>query len=125
MDVGKLVGGVAIVAVIAAGPLWVATVRGAKTEDLAPPARNGACIEDKESMRRRHPALLSAWREQVVRTGQRAYHTADGRDMRIGLGETCLGCHGEASKFCDRCHAQNAVTLSCWQCHPPSPIARP
>ena len=77
------------------------------------------------SMRAGHPGLLSAWREQAVRTGQRTYRTTDGRDVRIGLGETCLGCHGEASKFCDRCHAQNAVTLSCWQCHPQSPIPRP
>jgi hypothetical protein len=125
MDVGKVVGGVVIALVIAAGPLWVATVRGAKTEPLAPPAQPGRCIEAKDAMRTSHPRLLSAWREQVVRTGQRTWHTTDGRDVRIGLGETCLGCHGETSKFCDRCHAQNAVTLSCWQCHSQSPIARP
>lgn len=125
MDVGKVVGGIAIAVVVAAGPLWVATVRGAKTVPLASPAQNGPCIEAKDFMRTSHPALLSAWREQVVRTGQRTYHTTDGRDVRIGLAETCLGCHGEASKFCDRCHAQNAVTPSCWQCHPQSPIARP
>jgi len=124
MDAGKFVGGIAIAGLIGAGPLWVAKVHGAKGGALAPP-RSAPCLESKESMRTGHPALLASWRDRVVRSGQRSYHTADGRDVPIGLGETCLGCHGEASKFCDRCHAQNAVTLSCWQCHPPSPIARP
>lgn len=125
MDGGKLVGAIAVAAVIAAGPLWVATVRGAKTEALAAPLGTGACIEPRVSMRTSHPGLLSAWREQVVREGRRTYHTTDGRDVPIGLAETCLGCHGEASKFCDRCHAQHAVTVSCWQCHPQAPGARP
>ena len=42
----------------------------------------------------------------------------------IGLTRTCLGCHGPASQFCDRCHAQQAVSLSCWQCHSPFPQER-
>lgn len=124
MDAGKVVGGIAIAAVLAAGPLWVSTVRGGKDQTPSSPAQPGACLESKSSMRRNHPALLSAWRKQTVRFGQRTYHTADGRDLRIDLGETCLGCHGQASTFCDRCHAQVGVTISCWQCHPQSPMAR-
>jgi len=125
MDVGRLRGGIAIAALVAAGPLWVGSVRGAKSEAPVPPSSPGQCLEPKDSMRRNHPALLSTWREQAVRFGQRTHRTTDGRDLRIGLEETCLACHGEASKFCDRCHTQVGVTLSCWQCHPPSPIARP
>ena len=123
-DAGKLIGGVAIAAIVAAGPLWVGAVRGAKSEPLASPRLDGPCVDSKDSMRRNHPALLSAWRAQVVRDGQRTHHTSDGRDLPIGLGETCLGCHGEASRFCERCHAQVGVTLSCWQCHSQSPTAR-
>ena len=125
MDIGKVVGGIAIAAVVAAGPLWVGAVRGARSEPAVPPSGTGQCIEPKDSMRRNHPALLSSWREQAVRLGQRTHRTTDGRDVRIGLAETCLGCHGEASKFCERCHTQVGVTLSCWQCHPQSTIARP
>lgn len=125
MDAGKIIGGVAVAAVVAAGPIWMGSVRGTKSAAPVPPTGSGPCLESRDSMRRDHPALLSAWREQAVRSGQRSYHAADGRDMSIGLGQTCLGCHGEASKFCDRCHQQVGVTLSCWQCHPKSPIARP
>jgi hypothetical protein len=124
MDVGKILGGIAIATVVAAGPLWVATVRGGKAEAPLPSVGAGACLETKDSMRRNHPALLAAWRAQRVRLGEPIYRTRDGRDVRIGLGETCLGCHGQASMFCDRCHAQVGVAIACWQCHPRSPMAR-
>lgn len=120
MDGGKIVGGIVITLAVAAVPLWVASARGGK-DVLASPRTNTACLEPREQMRKGHPALLAGWREQVVRLGQRTHKTADGRDLRIGLTDTCLGCHGPASEFCDRCHAQNAVSLSCWQCHAPSP----
>jgi hypothetical protein len=125
MDAGKLVGGLAIAALVAAGPLWVGAVRGAKSEAPVPPSGSAQCLEPKDSMRRNHPALLADWREQAVRFGQRTQRTSDGREVRIGLEETCLGCHGEASQFCERCHTQVGVTLSCWQCHAPSPITPP
>jgi hypothetical protein len=124
MDAGRLIGAVAITAVVATGPLWVGTTRGARSESLAAPRRDGPCVESKESMRRNHPAILSAWRTQAVRDGQRTYHTGDGRDLAIGLGESCLGCHGDAGKFCEPCHKQVGATLSCWQCHAQSPAVR-
>ncbi len=124
IDVGKLVGGVAIAVAVAAAPLWAVAVRGAKAESPVVPAGTGPCLEAKDSMRRDHPALLLRWREQVVRSGQRTFNTEDGRTARIGLEETCLGCHGEADKFCDRCHAQVGVTVSCWQCHSGSALMR-
>jgi hypothetical protein len=71
-------------------------------------------------MRKSHPALLARWRDRVVRQGDRAEKLGDGRTVRLSLTGTCLGCHGSASEFCNRCHAQSAVTLSCWQCHQPS-----
>jgi|WetSurMetagenome_2_1015567.scaffolds.fasta_scaffold642075_2 hypothetical protein len=124
IDVGKLVGGFAIAALVVAAPLWILSVRGAKAEAPAAPTGTGPCVEAKDSMRRNHPTLLGSWRNQVVRAGQRIHITSDGRKVRIGLEETCLACHGEASKFCDRCHVQVGVSLSCWQCHSPSPPAQ-
>ena len=123
MDGGKIVGGIVIVLGMATGPLWVASARGVK-EAPAPARNESACLEPREPMREDHPALLANWREQVVRFGQRTHRTADGRDLRIGLTSTCLGCHGPASQFCDRCHAQQAVSVSCWQCHSPFPQVR-
>ncbi len=124
MDVGKVIGAIAIAAAVGAGPLWRGTIRRSKVDQPALPTGFGPCLEPKDSMRTSHPARLSMWRDQAVRQGQRTYRTTDGRDLRIGLAGTCLGCHGEASRFCDRCHDQIGVVLSCWQCHPPSPIGR-
>ena len=118
MDGGKIVGGIVIVLAIATGPLWVGSARGVR-EAPAPPRTDAGCVEPREQMRVDHPALLANWREQAVRLGQRSQGSPGGRDLPIGLTPTCLGCHGPASQFCDRCHAQHAVTLSCWQCHAP------
>lgn len=116
MDAGRLVGSLAIAAVAAAGPLWLLGVRGQPCQPLAAPA-DRPCLQAKDSMRRNHPALLATWRELALRTGRRADANAQGGDVPIQL-STCLGCHGPASQFCDRCHAEVGVSPTCWQCHP-------
>jgi hypothetical protein len=116
-DAGRIVGGLVIVLVVAAGPLWVGSAKGGKPVALAKAAGGDRCLQPREEMRKNHPALLAGWRERVVRLGDRVHHAEDGLDARISLTGTCLGCHGKASEFCDRCHAQAAVSLSCWQCH--------
>ena len=99
-DGGKIVGG-----------------RGVKVALLARATGGQRCIEPREEMRKNHPALLANWRERAVRLGERLHHSDAGLDVRISLTGTCLGCHGKATEFCDKCHAQSAVALSCWQCH--------
>ena len=121
-DGGKIVGGFVIAVVVAAGPLWVASARGVKPVALARAAGGDPCLQPREEMRKNHPALLAQWRERVVRLGDRVHHSEHGLDVRISLTGTCLGCHGEASEFCDKCHAQAAVTLSCWRCHEASAL---
>ena len=121
LDGGRIIGGLAILIVGVAGPLWLGAARGVKTEALPKPVAGDRCIEPREEMRKNHPALLASWRERVVRFGDRVHHQDDGRDVRISLTGTCLGCHGKATEFCDKCHAQNAVTLSCWGCHASAP----
>ena len=116
-DGGKIVGGIALVLVVVAGPLWLGSARGVKAVALAKPTGGERCIEPWEEMRKNHPALLATWRERAVRFGERVHHSDGGLDVRISLTGTCLGCHGKASEFCDKCHAQAAVALSCWQCH--------
>ena len=116
-DAGKIVGGFVIAVVVAAGPLWVGSARGVKDVALARAAGGERCLRPRAEMRQNHPTLLRNWRESVVRLGDRVHHSEDGVDVRISLTGTCLGCHGKASEFCDKCHAQAAVSLSCWQCH--------
>ena len=122
-DGGKIVGGLVIWLVVLAGPLWMAAARGVKNVALAR-ASGGSCIEAPEEMRKNHPALLARWRERVLRSGERVDRARDGGDVRISLTATCLGCHGKSSGFCDRCHAQAVVSLSCWQCHESSALVR-
>ncbi|HEX7507400.1 MAG TPA: sulfate reduction electron transfer complex DsrMKJOP subunit DsrJ [Polyangia bacterium] len=119
-DAGRIVGGMGIVLFAIAGPLWVGSARGVKTVVLAKAEGGDPCIQPREEMRKNHPALLADWRERVVRLGDRVHRSENGLDVRISLTGTCLGCHGQASEFCDKCHAQVAVSLSCWQCHEPS-----
>jgi hypothetical protein len=123
-DAGKIVGGIGIVLISVAGPLWVGSVRGVKTVALAKAVGGDRCIQPREEMRKNHPALLANWRERVVRLGDRVHRSDDGLDVRVSLTGTCLGCHGKSSEFCDKCHAQAAVSLSCWQCHESSVIGQ-
>ncbi len=116
-DGGRLIGGLAIVCAVAVMPLWLSWSRGAKAVALSRPVSWDRCLEPRAEMRRNHPTLIAGWREQVVRRGDRVHDRGDGRVLRVSLTETCLGCHGRASAFCDPCHAQSGVTLSCWQCH--------
>lgn len=116
-DAGRLVGGVVILAAVLAAPLWFVWARGEQPASLPKVAADEGCVEPPGEIRKRHPALLTSWRERVVRQGDRVHEKADGRSVRISLTETCLGCHGQASEFCDSCHRQAGVSLSCWQCH--------
>jgi hypothetical protein len=116
-DPGKVVGALLIAGAVAVGPVWLVSARGARPVSLAKPAPGTRCLTAAADMRRHHPALLGKWRERAVRDGARVDQLADGRAVTIGLSATCLGCHGKAAEFCDRCHADAAVTLSCWECH--------
>jgi hypothetical protein len=117
VDGGKIIGGVVVALIVAAVPLWLASAKGAKSVALAKPTGGERCVLPQQEMRKNHPALLANWRERVVRLGERVHRADDGLDVRISLTGTCLGCHGKASEFCERCHSQVAVSLSCWQCH--------
>ena len=125
LDGGRIVGGIAILLAVVAGPIWLGSARGVKIESPQSPKLGERCLMPREEMRKNHPALLANWRERVVRFGDRVHHTEDGREVRISLTGTCLGCHGSATKFCDQCLTQTAVTLSCWQCHAQSPSVEP
>jgi hypothetical protein len=125
-DGGRMVGGVVIILLLGAGPAWVASVRAAGRVELPQPLVDvhcsKRCVEPAASMREHHPEMLASWRMVAVRQGERLHQTPDGRKFPMSLSGTCLGCHGSAAGFCDRCHSEVGVTLTCWQCH--SPLAQ-
>ena len=106
VDAGKVVGALAIALLVGAVPVWMASARGVKFEALAKASGGDRCVAPLGQIRKSHPALLASWRERVVSLGDSVHHMDDGRDVRISLTGTCIGCHRKASEFCDKCHAQ-------------------
>ncbi|HNQ04014.1 MAG TPA: hypothetical protein PKH69_05320 [Thiobacillaceae bacterium] len=83
------------------------------------------CVEDVDTIRRLHPALLKHQRDDTLRRGIRT--------TRHSL-KKCVECHASeqtgsvaASKqdFCVACHSYAAVKLDCWDCHATKPARKP
>jgi hypothetical protein len=87
-----------------------------KLQMPAPP-NDKACVEATEFMRREHMQLLDDWRDWVVRDGERVYVNAKGKEFEMSLQNTCMDCHKDKEKFCDRCHDTAEVDPYCWDCH--------
>ncbi len=121
--IGALVAFLAVLAL----PAWYDAAHGARPSapSLARPAAEKACVAPVGYMRRSHMKLLAAWREEVVRNGTRTFVAFDGRRHAISLTGTCLGCHGDRARFCDRCHDYAGVSPGCWSCHASAPAAAP
>ena len=118
-DAGKIIGGLAVFAGLVTAPAWYAAASGGRGEmpELARPTQGTKCVEPKEVMRVSHMEMLNQWRDAVVRLNQRVYVASDGERYPMSLTGTCLRCHSEPDKFCDRCHAYSGVTPYCWDCH--------
>jgi len=117
-DAGKILLGLGVFGALATAPIWWGTGRGkGAPPELQRPATARQCIEPTAFMRARHMELLDAWRDAVVRDADRVYVASGGQHHAISLTGTCLGCHEEPEKFCDRCHAYAGVEALCWDCH--------
>ena len=76
------------------------------------------CIEDTKTMRDKHMQILNEWRNAAVRDGERIYVNAKGQKFVKSLTNTCLSCHTDKEKFCDRCHnAMGQENPYCFDCH--------
>jgi len=115
-DTGKVALGLGAFLALASAPAWLSAGRGAPPQ-LERPTGSSRCIEPTPAMRARHMEILDAWRDAVVRQGDGVYVASDGQRHRMSLTGTCLGCHVEPAKFCDRCHAYAGVEAFCWDCH--------
>ncbi len=117
-DAPKIIAGVGAFVVLVTGPIWYGLARGGGAPpDLQRPATARQCVEPTAFMRARHMELLDAWRDTVVREGARVYRASDGRRWTMSLTGTCLRCHDQPDRFCDRCHAYAGVETYCWDCH--------
>ncbi len=117
-DAGKIILGLGVFAGLVTGPAWYAVGRGkGQPPELQRPTEGKECIEPTSFMRARHMELLDGWRDAVVRRGEQIYVSSNGQHHRMSLTGTCLRCHVEPAKFCNRCHEYAGVEAFCWDCH--------
>lgn len=120
-NAGKIIAGLIVFVVLLTFPFWYSGGKAAETleVELSPKAKKaGHCVEPKEYMRREHMQLLNDWRDAAVREGNRTYVNAKGESYTISLQNTCVDCHSNKDKFCDKCHDFMGVSaLYCWDCH--------
>lgn len=100
-------------------PAWYGALGSAEVRapELELPADETACVESVEYMRANHPALLSTWRDALVRDGRAEYVASTGERYTISLTGTCMECHENRETFCVRCHDYADVNPTCWECH--------
>jgi hypothetical protein len=118
-----ILAGLAAFVALVTWPAWRALAAGrpAAAPVLAKAKAGSRCVEPVEYMRASHMTLLAAWRDRVVRDGVRTTAAYDGRTVVMSLTGTCLECHGDRAKFCDRCHDYMAARPACWECHDADP----
>lgn len=117
-DGGKIITGVVIFLALVTFPFWGNLGSAAyQRPELEKPADAKKCVESVDFMRGNHMQMLNSWRDFVVRDGKRIYTAGDGAQYNMSLSSTCLECHADKTKFCDRCHESLAVAPYCWDCH--------
>jgi hypothetical protein len=120
-DGGKIIIGIVIGLAILLFPFYSNIGKAAKAPEpeLTPKAKEaGKCIEAKAFMKTEHMKMLDKWRDEVARHGDRFYKSAEtGEVYYKSIQVTCMDCHSNKSKFCDRCHTYAGVDPFCWDCH--------
>jgi hypothetical protein len=61
-------------------------------------------------------SLIENWR-RFVTDSEVQEPGKPGKTYYKSLQVTCMDCHSNKSKFCDRCHEYAGVTPYCWDCH--------
>ena len=118
-DTGKVLLGLIIFLAIVTIPFWYNQITGKATAELELEIITKAkqCVAETDYMRESHMKLLDTWRNSVVRDNLRLYEGVDGKMYNMSLTNTCLDCHSNKDKFCDRCHDYVSVSPTCWDCH--------
>jgi len=112
--------------VVVTFPLWYGVVSGGPTFESLPNPEGLECIESRDYMRANHMRLLTDWRDEVVREGDRIYTAQNGAQHEKSLTKNCMSCHGEVDEdgesaspatYCLDCHDYVGVKTYCWDCH--------
>ena len=116
---GLILTGLLFLLLLLTFPAWYNRAAGTSSRppELKLPVNEKHCVAPVEYMRTRHMDLLIAWREQVVREGERVFTAFDGKRYQISLTKTCMSCHTSKADFCDKCHNYAGVKPVCWDCH--------
>ncbi|MFP4167619.1 MAG: sulfate reduction electron transfer complex DsrMKJOP subunit DsrJ [Desulfonatronovibrionaceae bacterium] len=117
-DGGKIIVGLAVFVVLFTFPFWFNIGSAAYEEPELQEAKEGKeCVLPTQEMRAEHMQLLDDWRDDVVREEDHYYHSSDGKVYWKSLTMTCMKCHTDKEKFCDKCHNSVDVSPYCWDCH--------
>jgi hypothetical protein len=115
---------IVLVVVLLAGalfPVWRMfgeTRETTRPPELELPKNASDCVEATDYMIGNHMDLLNRWRDAVVREGEKEYTSSSfGKTYVMSLTGTCLECHTDSEKFCNRCHDYADVQPTCWNCH--------
>lgn len=123
MSKNAIIAGLVVFVATALFPFWfnIGKTSAAPEVELSAKAKAAKkCVLDKYDMRANHMTILNDWRTSVVRDSNRMYKSANGKmfGMSLSTGEdSCLGCHTDKAKFCDKCHTYASATPYCWECH--------
>jgi cytochrome c len=116
-DAGKVITGMIVFFVLATSPFWLNAGSTSELPKLEKAVKAKKCVEPVEVMRANHMQMLDDWRHEVVREGERTYTNEAGKEFKKSLTLTCLDCHENKKKFCDKCHQYAGVKPFCWECH--------
>jgi len=117
-DSGKIIPGLAIFVLIMTFPIWYNHGDAGEVPKPEKTTVSKQCvIKDTTEMRTSHMQLLNQWRDEVLRTGDRAFFEVEGKMYQKSLQNACIKCHASKKKFCDTCHLYSSVSPYCWDCH--------
>lgn len=120
-DGGKIITGLVIGLALLLFPFFYTAGKAARAPEVELTAKAKEaekCIEATAFMKTEHMKMLDQWRDEVVRDADRYYKSAHtGKVHYKSLQVTCMECHSNKSKFCDRCHNYVGVDPFCWDCH--------
>ncbi|MES0490405.1 MAG: sulfate reduction electron transfer complex DsrMKJOP subunit DsrJ [Leptospirales bacterium] len=113
--------GILLFLCLASLPFWHSLMQDGEDSAIKNPVilatAGETCVEDRAFMRSNHMVLLHQWRDEVVRENKREYTNSHGELFQKSLSKTCLGCHSNKKEFCETCHAQASVKVTCFDCH--------
>ena len=117
-DGGKIITGLFIFVLLVTFPIWYNHGNAGAVPEVQLPKVAKECVLPAADMRAKHMQLLNAWRDEVLRTGDRSFNVEiAGKEYQKSLMNTCMQCHTSKKKFCDQCHSYASVTPYCWDCH--------